>query len=301
MKKYDTKAYLKVVRARFLTLSIAVSALGGALAFYYSQLSFTNLIPGMLAVILLHMAVNCLNAASDAERGIDRETEKTDFSGGIETIVAGEISQKRARNIGYLLIISTVPIFAYFAFLHSVKTVFSLAILSYICVIGYTDLFARKGLGEIVSGIGLGSLPVFTLFYFQSGSFSGEQVIFSALMSLPVFNLLLLNEFPDIDVDRRYGRKNIPTVFGPKIGLTVYLVTGSLFYLGIAGLIKFLRMPITLLILFTGAIILIYNSKNIYNHSYKIKEKNLRLNVLWTHAMYLLTAIVLLSSRKIFL
>jgi len=274
---------LEVVRARFLTLSLVLGITAGALAAYQNAFSFFRMALGMLGLFALHMAVNSLNSASDARRGIDSETSKTRFSGGIDTITEGRISYATARNIGTLLIISTVPVYSYFASFYRAEIVLIMAISAITASVGYTDLFARAGLGEIVTGLGLGSLSIITLYYFQSGHLNFTALYTSALISAPVFNLILLNEYPDIDTDRKYGRVNIPIILGKRNGVIIYSIAAIVFYSGIIIGSLYLGLPQTLLLSTLTSPLILAIIYKMMKQGYKTKERTLKYNILWAH------------------
>ena len=65
-------------------------------------------------------------------------------------------------------------------------------------VLLYSDVFARAGLGELFAGLGLGALPVWGAAWVQ-GPEPGAGALWAGIPAFfMTFNLLLLNEFPDL-------------------------------------------------------------------------------------------------------
>jgi 1,4-dihydroxy-2-naphthoate octaprenyltransferase len=57
------------------------------------------------------------------------------------------------------------------------------------------------------------------------------------------FNLLLINEFPDVGPDKRAGRRNVVIVLGKRRASILYLITtGSVYLWSILG-VRFRFMP----------------------------------------------------------
>ena len=52
--------------------------------------------------MLLHVAVNALNEASDMTTGIDLRTTRTPFSGGSGTLPAGRLTVRATRVFAYI-------------------------------------------------------------------------------------------------------------------------------------------------------------------------------------------------------
>jgi 1,4-dihydroxy-2-naphthoate octaprenyltransferase len=67
-----------------------------------------------------------------------------------------------------------------------------------------------------------------------------------------VHNLLLLNEFPDVEADRKAGRKTLPIIIGRKKAGIVYSALTATVYLWIIGSVVAGQMPtLSLLALLT--------------------------------------------------
>ncbi len=76
--------------------------------------------------------------------------------------------------------------------------------------------WSYHGLGEIFIGFCYGWLPIATGFYLLTGFFSDQILWVSIPVSLSVFNLILINEFPDEAADLAIGKKNLVVRFGKE-------------------------------------------------------------------------------------
>ncbi len=220
------KAYLGVARANFLLLPVTLVAVGAAASAYDGAFDTVATVAAILGLVALHAAVNAFNEYSDFRRGIDLETERTPFSGGSGTLPGGEPA-RIALGVGIGGSVFGAIVGAYF--LYSIgPRLLPVYILGALCVLGYTDFLARIYLGEIFAGLGLGTLPVLGAAMVQGGELGPTAIAASIPPFFMTFNLLLLNEFPDEEADRRGGRKNLLTLFGRRNAARIYVLAGWL-------------------------------------------------------------------------
>ncbi len=236
------KSYAGISRVPFLLLPVVLVALGtGAAAWDTDRINPARAFLALFGLLSLHVGVNVINESSDAKRGIDRETSPTPFSGGSGTVPSGKVSVREAALFGFTA--TVIGLFVGLWFLWILGWVMlPLIILAAVLVIGYTDFFARIGLGEIAAGLGLGALPVIGSALVQNGTHSATATAAGIVSFMLTFNLLLLNEFPDRKADSRGGRKNLVIMIGPEKAALVWLgvalgVPALILLLGISGVL----------------------------------------------------------------
>jgi len=219
------KEFASVARAPFLLLPPTLVAAGAAAAAWEGNFSWVRTLLAVIGLVALHMAVNILNEWSDMRTGIDLETERTPFSGGSGTLPAGGMGSRTALVFG--LVCSGIGLAIGLWFLSSVGWVLlPIIIAGAIAVLAYTDVLARIGVGEIAAGFGLGAGPVIGAALVQGGGWSDAAVWASIPAFFMTFNLLLLNEFPDEEADRKGGRRNLVIILGRKAAAWVYVLAG---------------------------------------------------------------------------
>ena len=229
-------AFLAVARAPFLLLPVTLIAVGTMAARLEAPVSWSRAILALAGLISLHMAVNIFNELSDMRRGIDLETTRTPFSGGSGALPAGLISMKTALVFGIVCSLAGLLVGIYFFRIFGLPMLI-LMVAGAGLVIGYTDLLARIGVGEIAAGLGLGGLPVIGAALVQHG-YPGPAALAAAVpATLMTFNLLLLNEFPDEEADRRGGRRNLLLLFGRRVAARAYVLALCLTPLSLVGAI----------------------------------------------------------------
>jgi 1,4-dihydroxy-2-naphthoate octaprenyltransferase len=217
----SVKAYAGVARAPFLLLPVTLVAVGSAVAVYQDSFNALHAFLALVGLVALHAAVNAFNEASDYRTGIDLETERTPFSGGSGTLPAGQLSHGAAVGVGIAGCVVGLAIGVYFLSTVGWKLL-PIMIVGAVAILLYTDLLARSYFGEIFAGLGLGCMPVLGTVMVQTGAIDAVAVAASLPAFFMTFNLLLLNEFPDVQADRKGGRRNLILLFNNGIAAAIY-------------------------------------------------------------------------------
>ena len=200
-------------------------ASGAAAAAWDNGFSWSRTVLALIGLVALHMAVDILNEWSDMRTGIDLHTERTPFSGGSGTLPAGGMSSRVALVYGLVCVAVGLAIGIWF--LREVGWVLlPIVIAGAVCVLAYTDVLARLGVGEIAAGFGLGAGPVIGAALVQDGTWSAASVAAAVPAFFMTFNLLLLNEFPDEAADREGGRRNLVILLGRRPAAWIYASAG---------------------------------------------------------------------------
>lgn len=228
--------WFKETRPRFLTLSFVLPFLGGTLAAFYGSFSWADTLPAAAGIVLLHVSVNTLNDYWDFRSGLDLRTRPTTFSGGSGILPAGLMRPRQVLALGLGSFAAAVPIGLYFVWKRG-PALLPLLVFAAVAVLFYTTRFLKIGFGvpEVMAGLGLGMLPVLGTCFVNQGFYDWRAVYASMPAGLLVFNLLLLNEFPDIEADGGKGRRTLPVQFGWKAAAVVYATATAAVYLWIAG------------------------------------------------------------------
>ncbi len=238
----NLKAFAGIARVPFLLLPVTLVASGAAAAAYDGAFDISRTVVALIGLVALHIAANVLNEWSDMRTGIDLHTNRTPFSGGSGTIPSGAVSTQTALAFG--LGWAAIGLATGLWLLTEVGWVLvPIMVLGAVFVLGYTDLLARSGVGEIAAGLGLGGLPVIGTALVQDGTIGPAAVAAAVPATLMTFNLLLLNEFPDTEADRRAGRRTLPIILGGSRASLIYSVLTIAIYLWIIGWVIARVMP----------------------------------------------------------
>jgi 1,4-dihydroxy-2-naphthoate octaprenyltransferase len=244
---------LGVVRAPFLPLTPACLLVGVAAAVYDGgPLIWANLGAVLVAALAGHASVNALNEYADYRSGLDRYTLKTPFSGGSGTLVADPGFAPAARRIG-IVALGVCTLCGLYLLIAAGWGLLPLGLAGVLIVVGYTPWINRYPLLCLLApGIGFGPVMVAGTAYALTGTYSTAAWIASTLPLFAVSNLLLLNQFPDVEPDRRAGRRHLPVVIGCRGALKVFAALWLLAYLTIAAAVAAALLPATALLALAG-------------------------------------------------
>ena len=231
-----------VIRAPFLPLSVVLAFLGASIAWYDGAFHLGYALLAGFGILLAHISVDVLNEYADYKSGVDLETIKTPFSGGSGALPSGLISPKQALWLGLGSFIIIIPIGVYFVLVKG-WLLLPLLVVAALCIFLYTPFILKTRWPEWAPGLGMGALPVIGAYFVQTGAYTLPAIIASVPSFILVHNLLLLNEFPDIEADRKAGRKTSPITMGKSKASIFYSVMTGVVYLWIIGGVVGGQMP----------------------------------------------------------
>jgi len=215
------KIWFVEVRPQFLLLSVVLILLGTAVAVYEGFFNPIYFLLALIGLLLLHISVNVLNDYFDYKSGIDLEARRTPFSGGSGILPAQLLSPTSVYRFGVVCLLLGLMIGVYFIAVRGLLLL-PIVVIGAIATYFYTTHLARWMLGEVFAGLGLGALPVLGAYFVQSGTYSPTAAAASVPPFILVFNLLFLNEFPDVEPDAKHGRRNLVIALGKPRAAKLY-------------------------------------------------------------------------------
>ena len=251
---------LGVTRPRFLVLTpvcvlvgIAVAVAGDA---HVDWIAAALALAGALAA---HVSVHALNEHDDFVSGLDLRTERTPFSGGSGTLVARPELVGQARLLG-LAAFALTALCGLILLGRAGWALVPIGGVGLALVYFYTREINRlRWLCLIAPGLGFGPLMVVGTYYAVTGAWSWSAAVASLVPFFQVSNLLLLNQFPDVEADRSIGRNHLPIALGLGHSLRVYRLFALLAYVGLGlgvlldllppgAMIALVTLPLALLV-----------------------------------------------------
>ncbi|TET26583.1 MAG: prenyltransferase [Dehalococcoidia bacterium] len=236
------KIWFLETRPQFLLLSVVLAFLGTSIAWYDGYFHFGYAVLAFLGLLLAHISVNVLNDYFDYRSGIDLATKRTPFSGGSGILPASLLKPGQVLWLGLISLLLAIPIGVYFVVLRG-WLLLPLLLVAALCVLLYTPFILRLRWPEWAPGLGMGFLPVLGVYFVQTGDYNLPLLIAAVPSGILVHNLLLLNEFPDVDADKKASRKTLPIIIGRKKAGVVYSVLTVVIYLWIIGGVVVGKMP----------------------------------------------------------
>ena len=241
------KVWIIETRPQFLILSVVLAFLGTSIAWYDGYFHLGYALLAFVGLLLAHISVNTLNDYFDYRSGIDLATRRTPFSGGSGVLPAAGLKPKQVFWLGMTSFLLAVTIGIYFIVVGG-WLLLPLLLVAAVCVILYTPVILKLDWPEWVPGVGLGFLPILGLYYVQTSAYTWHAIVAAIPSGILVHNLLLLNEFPDTEADRKGGRRTMPITIGKEKASLVYSVLTVLVYLWIIGGVVARVMPVFSLI-----------------------------------------------------
>ncbi|MDO9527997.1 MAG: prenyltransferase [Syntrophales bacterium] len=213
------------MRLPFLILSPACVMLGVATAVWSgSTLNLLYLALALIGAISAHISVNALNEYHDFKSGLDFHTQPTPFSGGSGTLPKSPEKAHFALITGIITLAITALIGMYFLYVRGLWLL-PLGAVGLIIIVTYTKLITRSSfLCLITPGLGFGPLMVMGTDFVLTGSYSWTSFVASLVPFFLVSDLLLLNQFPDVEADKWVGRRHLPITIGRKASAKIYKV-----------------------------------------------------------------------------
>jgi 1,4-dihydroxy-2-naphthoate octaprenyltransferase len=258
-------AVIQSMRIPFLVLT-PVSIFLGVSTVVANQVdvNFSLLILILFGALLAHIGVNTLNEYFDFKSGLDFTTIKTPFSGGSGALPKHPEMVDAVLVVGVTSLIICAMIGTFFIWEYGLG-IAPIGIIGLFLIITYTGWINRHPfLCLIAPGIGFGLLMVVGTQYLLEGEYSHLSWLAATVPLFLVNNLLLLNQYPDIQADSGVGRNTFPIAYGVEnsnlvyalfILVTIMVIVASVFigYFPALSLIALLPMPLAFFSL-TGAI-----------------------------------------------
>ena len=213
---------------------MALLAVGVGAAVAGQQLPTLNwVLLGLIGVAALagHMAVNLINEYQDFHSGLDAITHRTPFSGGSGALPE---NPKAAATVGALAILSLalcIAIGGYFVW-RAGWPLATLGAVGIALILTYTRWITRSPwLCLLAPGIGFGVVILLGTVIALGAQPSGESALLSLVATLLVSELLLVNQLPDTEADRRIGRNHWAIHYGQSSAVSLIRVLLGLSYL----------------------------------------------------------------------
>lgn len=297
------KTWFVLSRPPFHTVGILPFVLGTLLAYKINSVfSMEIFLLGVSGVILIMLTTYHSGEYFDYQGDvISNRLHDNQFAGGTRILPNGKISPMVPfwTSIVTLILAGAIGIILQFILKTGPYTLF-LGFLGAFAGFFYSTKPVRlvqRGIGEIFIGFCYGWLPVASAYYIQTGAIHPVIHLIAIPIGLTIFNVILLNGFPDYEADMATDKKNILYRIGKKNGNFLYIIFSLLAsatvlaspFFGIAFKIVYYYLPVLIISLFIVAMML----RGKYEDK-KMLEKLCALNIavnLGTSLVYILAYI----------
>lgn len=280
------KDFTGPMRLPFVILTPACVLVGlGTAVWSTGEVNYIYFTLALIGAIAAHISVNAFNEYFDFKSGLDHRTHRTPFSGGSGTLPEKPELARQALIVALAAIMITALIGLFFLRVRSMSLL-PLGALGLLIIIAYTPWFTRNPvLCLIAPGLAFGPLMVMGTDFALTGGYSWTSLIASLVPFFLVNDLLLLNQFPDIEADQSVGRRHLPIIFGRKVSSLIYGTILLLAYLSIVLGVTLGHLPRTSLIGLLTLLIAVPVIVGVYRHAESVENlvpylgKNVIINI----------------------
>lgn len=222
------RKWIEAMRLRTLPVSIAGVLIGTALALWQGSFSMIPASLCLMFAVSAQIASNFANEYYDYRNGMDRKGRE----GFRRGVTEGDITPKAMKSATFIMLsfaalTGCCMLFIGGWWLLPVGICILLAALAY-----STGPFplSHHGLGDVTVVVFFGIVPVTLTYWLQTGEWTGMNVVLpsSVAVGLLAANVLIVNNYRDMDDDRAVGKRTTAVIFGRKVMGHAYLLSGIL-------------------------------------------------------------------------
>ena len=212
------------MRLPFVILAPACALVGLGTAYLQKgHVNWFYFVLAGIAAVSAHISVNAFNEYFDYKTEVDARTQRTPFSGGSGTLQAHPELAKSTLLLSWTSLAIVGLIGLYFCSVWGWQAL-PIGAVGLVLLYGYTAwMVYQPVLCLIAPGLGFGPLMVLSVHFALTGTFTWQALIASFVPFFLVSNLLLLNQFPDVEADRSAGRKHFPILVGRTVSGYIYI------------------------------------------------------------------------------
>ncbi|MDO5570086.1 MAG: 1,4-dihydroxy-2-naphthoate octaprenyltransferase [Bacteroidales bacterium] len=217
----NLKVWFLAARPKTLFVSMAPVLLGWALACHYGVFNFLPAIICLVFALLAQITSNFINDYFDFVKGSDRD----DRLGPERAVASGAISAERMLRVTVITMCAALLLglsLVHYGgpcliFVGAFVALFAFAYSGGPCPLSYL------GLGDIAVLVFYGIVPVTFTYYVQGLNFPFKVIVSSIAVGLVGVNLLIVNNYRDVEADKISNKKTTVVRFGRKTMSAVYL------------------------------------------------------------------------------
>jgi 1,4-dihydroxy-2-naphthoate octaprenyltransferase len=262
------KALLGPMRLPFVVLAPACVLVGLGTAYWTTgRINWVYFALVLIGAVSSHISVNAFNEYFDFKSGLDSRTQRTPFSGGSGVLQAHPELANGALAIAWIAFAITGLIGLFFVSVWGWRLI-PLGIIGLCLLYGYTIWMAHNPvLCLLAPGLGFGPLMVVGTHFALTGSYAPAAFVGSLVPFFLVSDLLLLNQFPDVEADRSVGRRHFPITLGRKASAYIYIAFLIATYISITLGVAFGILPVYTLLGLLTLVLAVQVIRNVLTNS----------------------------------
>jgi 1,4-dihydroxy-2-naphthoate octaprenyltransferase len=219
--------WVQAVRPHFVVTSIMPAILGSIVAWSrFGAFDAWFFLLVVIGVTVNHCGLNMLDDVFDYLNAVDHAMgdEKNPYTGGSGVLTDGTLSvgQVRIAAVACFVLTGLIALYLTIAAGWAVLLFSAIGVFSSVFYTAPPIRFGYRGLGELGLLINFGPVICLGAFYVQTGSIALEPCVISLVPGFMMWSMIVINEIPDYEEDRRAGKLNLVARFGRKAGIALY-------------------------------------------------------------------------------
>lgn len=216
------------MRLRTIPVSVAGVMAGTSLAICQGGFSLMPALLCLLFAVTAQIASNFGNEYYDFKNGMDKKGRE----GFRRGVTEGDISP-RAMKYATFLMLGIAAIIGCSLLFYGEWWLLPVGVCVVIAALAYSAgpyPLSHHGLGDIAVILFFGVVPVTLTCWLQTGSWEDPDILIgvSLAIGLMAANVLIVNNYRDMEDDREVGKNTTVVIFGRKVMGIVYLISGIL-------------------------------------------------------------------------
>ena len=214
------RVWILAARPKTLPAAVAPVLLGCSLAVREELFRVAPALLCLFFALLVQIGTNFANDYFDYLKGAD----SGDRSGPARAVASGLV-EPPAMKCAFLFVFLLAFIVGTGLIYYGGSWLFVVGAASVVSGIAYTGgpfPLDYHGLGDLFAFVFFGIVAVTVTFYVQSGYFSVSSLLPAVAAGSLVTNILVVNNYRDVETDRRVGKKTLAVRFGRRFALLEY-------------------------------------------------------------------------------
>jgi len=215
--------WLEAARPKTLPAAVIPVMVGTALAAAHGSAHYVSATICLAFALLVQVGTNFANDYFDFVQGADT-AERV----GPRRAVAAGLIAPRTMLLATWLVLGAAFAVGLWLVREGGWVLLPIGIVSILCAIAYTGgpfPLGYNGLGDLFVFIFFGLVAVDATFYVQTGGVTPDVTSCAAAVGLLAANILVANNYRDVETDARAGKKTLVVRFGRKFAMWQYALS----------------------------------------------------------------------------
>jgi 1,4-dihydroxy-2-naphthoate octaprenyltransferase len=214
--------WLLAIRPKTLTVAVVPVLVGSALGWVDAGgIAWPVVMAAMIGALLIQAGTNLHNDAADFQRGADDSSTRL---GPPRATTEGWLTAAEVRRAAVLSFSGAGLVGAYLIWVGGwpILLVGLLSIAAGLAYTGGPRPIAYSALGELFVWLFFGLAAVMGSYFLQTGTLTATAFLAGAIIGMPAAAVLVVNNYRDLENDRRVGKNTLAVRLGRRVSRIEY-------------------------------------------------------------------------------